>query len=100
MSKCSSSRALEKTTEYIYVSDILAKYKKHILIQHAKEIKMKVKIGFLKFEEGEDDIYPLPTLAIGYHKSLDEGFAIGFGIKFIKLIFSIGFLFPNNRTGK
>ena len=52
---------------------------------------MKIQIGFIDFIKNEDDIYLLPTLAIGYYKSI-HGMGIGIGIKFIKLIFAIRLL--------
>ena len=56
---------------------------------------MIVKIGFISFEEGSDDIYPLPTLAIGWYKSpTGKGTGFGIGLKFMKLIFAIRFMFP------
>ena len=60
---------------------------------------MIIKIGFLKYEKGEDDIYITPCLAFGKYSSPNEkGFGFGFGIKWLRTTFSIRMLFPANRV--
>ena len=67
-----------------------------------KSIKLKsvnFHFGFVPFEKNKDDIYLIPTIALGWVKQIN-GTAYGIGIKFLKLTIAIGLVFKNKGEVK
>ena len=66
-----------------------------------QDVIVKIRFGFLKFENGVDDVYLLPTIGIGkYHSQHGWGWGWGIGIKFLKLQLAIRFLYPASTVPK
>ena len=54
--------------------------------------RMKFIYGIIPFVKNSDDVYLIPTIAIGNSNTKDGG-GVGIGIKFLKLIIAVGVAF-------